>query len=219
MKKILALILALAASLALVACGAAPAGDSAEEVDYSVITTNPSTQSLTIYTQVNGKYFTEPSRHGIVFKDGSNGEKCILRGLCSEKDFYAALLSIGAEPADKLVVGVAQPDGTAFVEGQKLDVTVSWEGSNGEIPWSDIMKTGDGKPYVSDFRFGGNIKAAYAKNTGCILCIESCPVGITSNAAYAYGVVESTKTEQFYGNADDLPEDGTICKVTFTLLG
>ncbi len=219
MKKILALILALAASLALVACGAAPAGDSAEEVDYSVITTNPSTQSLTIYTQVNGKYFTEPSRHGVVFKDGSNGEKCILRGLCSEKDFYAALLSIGAEPADKLVVGVAQPDGTAFVEGQKLDVTVSWEGSNGEIPWSDIMKTGDGKPYVSDFRFGGNIKAAYAKNTGCILCIESCPVGITSNAAYAYGVVESTKTEQFYGNADVLPEDGTICKVTFTLLG
>jgi len=216
MKKFVVLILVLATALALVACGAAPAK---EEVDYSVITTNASTQTVTIYTQVNGKYFTEPSRHGVVFKDGSNGEKCILRGLCSEKDFYAALLSIGAVPADKLVAGVAQPDGTEFVEGQKLDVTVSWDGSNGEIPWSDIMKTGDGKPYVSDFRFGGNIKAAYAKNTGCILCIESCPVGITSNAAYAYGVVENTKTEQFYGNADILPEDGTIVKVTFTLLG
>ena len=207
------LILVLVLALSLVACGAAPAK---EEVDYSVITTNPSTQSVTIYTQVNGKYFTEPSRHGVVFKDGSNGEKCILRGLCSEKDFYAALLSVGGVPGDKLVFTEAQPGD--LIEGQKMDVTVSWEGSNGEIPWADIMTTGDGQPYVTDFRFGGNIKAAYAKNTGCILCIESCPVGICSNAAYGYGVVETTKTEQFYGNPDVLPEDGTICQVTFTLL-
>ena len=214
MKKLIAMILALALVLALAACGA-PAK---EEVDYSVITTNSATQSVTIYTQVNGKYFTEPSRHGVVFKDGSNGEKCILRGLCSEKDFYAALLSVGGVPGDKLYFADATPDGTQYIEGQKLDVTVSWEGSNGEIPWADIMTTGNGKPYVADFRFGGNIKAAYAKNTGCILCIESCPVGICSNAAYGYGVVETTKTEQFYGNPDVLPEDGTICQVTFTLL-
>ena len=213
MKKLISLILVLVLALSLVACGAAPAK---EEVDYSVITTNPSTQSVTIYTQVNGKYFTEPSRHGVVFKDGMNGEKCILRGLCSEKDFYAALLSVGGVPGDKLVFTEAQPGD--LIEGQKMDVTVSWEGSNGEIPWADIMTTGNGKPYVADFRFGGNIKAAYAKNTGCILCIESCPVGICSNAAYGYGVVETTKTEQFYGNPDVLPEDGTICQVTFTLL-
>lgn len=215
MKKLISLILVLVMALSLVACGAAPAK---EEVDYSVITTNPSTQSVTIYAQINGKYFTEPSRHGVVFKDGSNGEKCILRGLCSEKDFYAALLSVGGVPGDKLYFADATPDGTQYIEGQKMDVTVSWEGSNGEIPWADIMTTGNGKPYVTDFRFGGNIKAAYAKNTGCILCIESCPVGICSNAAYGYGVVETTKTEQFYGNPDVLPEDGTICQVTFTLL-
>ena len=105
MKKLIAMILALALVLALAACGA-PAK---EEVDYSVITTNAATQSVTIYTQVNGKYFTEPSRHGVVFKDGSNGEKCILRGLCSEKDFYAALLSVGGVPGDKLVFTEAQP--------------------------------------------------------------------------------------------------------------
>ena len=213
MKKLISLILVLVLALSLVACGAAPAK---EEIDYSAITTNAATQSVTIYTQVNGKYFTEPSRHGVVFKDGSNGEKCILRGLCSEKDFYAALLSVGGVPGDNLVFTEAQPGD--LIDGQKMDVTVSWEGSNGEIPWADIMTTGNGKPYVADFRFGGNIKAAYAKNTGCILCIESCPVGICSNAAYGYGVVETTKTEQFYGNPDVLPEDGTICQVTFTLL-
>lgn len=215
MKKFMALTLALVLALTLIACGAAPAK---EEVDYSKIEVNTATQTVTIYTQVNGKYFTEPSRHGIVFKDGSNGEKCILRGLCSEKDFYAALLSASGVPGDKLYFAEATPDGTQYIEGQKLDVKVSWEGSNGEVPFADIMKTGDGQPYVADFRFGGNIKAAYAKNTGCILCTESCPVGITSNAAYAYGVVEHTKTMQFYGNPDVLPEDGTICTVTFTLL-
>ena len=212
MKKLISLILALALVLSLAACGAAPAK---EEVDYSKIDVNAATQTITIYTQVNGKYFTEPSRHGIVFKDGSNGEKCILRGLCSEKDFYGALISIGGQPGDNLPL--PSPDGS-IIDGQKVDVTVSWEGSNGEIPWADIMTTGNGKPYVADFRFGGNITKAYAKNTGCILCIESCPVGICSNAAYGYGVVESTKTEQFYGNPDILPEDGTICQVTFTLV-
>ena len=78
-------------------------------------------------------------------------------------------------------------------------------------------KTGSGEPYVADIRFGGNIKSAYAANTGCILCLESCPVGITSNAAYGYGVIENTNTPQFFGNADILPEDGTIVTVTFTL--
>lgn len=211
MKKILAIVLVLALSLAFAAC-AAPA---AEEVDYSVITANASTQTVTIYTQVNGKYFTEPSRHGIVFKDGGNGEKCILRGLCDEKEFYGALISIGAVPGDNL--SLPSPDG-AIIDGAKLDVTVSWEGSDGEIPFGDCLTTGNGKPYVADFRFGGNIKAAYAKNTGCILCIESCPVGICSNAAYGYGVVENTKTEQFFGNPDVLPADGTIVTVTFTLV-
>ena len=33
-----------------------------------------------------------------------------------------------------------------------------------------------------------------------------------------YLVCSNTKTMQFYGNPDVLPEDGTICQVTFTLL-
>ena len=126
------------------------------------------------------------------------------------------MLSVGGVPGDKLVFTEAQPGD--LIEGQKLDVTVSWEGSNGEIPWADIMTTGNGKPYVADFRFGGNIKAAYPKHTGCILCIESCPVGFCSNAAYCYVVVATTKPEQFSGNPDPLPADGTLCHLTFPLL-
>ena len=90
-KKLFTILLAMAMIFALVACGGGqtessePAEEAAAaETDYSVITTDTAKQTVTIYAQVNGKYFTENSRHGVVFKDGSIGEKCIFRGLCSE---------------------------------------------------------------------------------------------------------------------------------------
>ena len=33
--------------------------------------------TVTVLTQVNGKYFTEGTRHASVFKDGSNGAKSV----------------------------------------------------------------------------------------------------------------------------------------------
>lgn len=215
-KRIFAILLALTMVFALAACGGGGQSSGDEGTDYSVITTDTAKQTVTIYAQVNGKYFTENSRHGIVFKDGGNGEKCIFRGLCSEKDFYGALVSLGLEPGDNLPLPAE--DG-ALIDGPKLDVTVTWDGQDEPVPFADCIKTGSGDPYVADFRFGGNIKRAYALNTGCILCIESCPVGITSNAAYGYGVIENTAEQEFYGNDEVLPDDGTIVQVTFTAVG
>ena len=213
MKKIISLALVLVMVLALCACGA-PKTVVDDSLSYCIVDTNA--KSVTIKCQVNGKYFNESTRHGIVFSEGSNGEKAILRGLVSEKDFYAALIGLGAVPGDNLTLPM-EPG--LFVEGEELDITISWDGSKGEIPFENIVKTGNGKPYTMDCRFGGNIINATNKFTGCIFCLDSCAVGITSNADYATCVVEGTKTEQFYGNADILPADGTIVNVTFTRLG
>lgn len=219
MKKLISLTMALALLCACLLTGCGSTGESGSkdggETDYSQIAVDTATKTVKIYAEVNGKYFTQVTRHGIVFAEGSNGEKSVLRGLCSEKDFYAALLEIGAVPGDNLNVSDAEGK---TVEGDKLDITVSWDGSDGEVPFSDCIKTGSGEPFQTDARFGGNIKAAYDYNTGCIYCLDSCPVGITSSAAYPYGAVEISKTEEFYGNADVLPEDGTLVTVTFTLL-
>lgn len=220
-KRFLVFAITVAMIFALTACGgsqtesAEPADDAAaatEETDYSQIITDTAKQTVTVYAQVNGKYFTENSRHGVVFKDGSNGEKCIFRGLCSEKDFYGQMIAAGFEPGDNLPVPC---EDDAIIEGQPLSVTVTWEGQEEPVPFEKCIKTGDGKEYVGDWRFGGNIKKAYKANTGCILCIESCPVGIVSNAAYGYGVIENTKKQQFFGNDEVVPEDGTIVQVTF----
>ena len=55
--------------------------------------------------EVNAKYFTEPTRHGVVYAKGSNGEKSVLRGLSNEKVFYQALLDGDLE---KIYAQIAQ---------------------------------------------------------------------------------------------------------------
>lgn len=178
-------------------------------------TSNTETQSVSVSedktevkmpAEVNGKYFETATRHGVVFKDGSNGEKSILRGLASEKEFHDALLEIDAEPGNNLTLESKPGE---KVDGDKLDVFVSWKGQE-EIPFSDIVKTSEEKPM--DIRFGGNLVRAEEKNTGCILCLDSCPVGITSNHNYALGASEKV---DFFGNKEILPKDGTPVTVIF----
>ena len=41
------------------------------------------------------------------------------------------------------------------------------------------------------------------------MCLDSCPVGITSNAVYTYGAVEDKKEVAFKGNEAVFPDDGT----------
>lgn len=67
-----------------------------------------------------------------------------------------------------------------------------------------------------DVRFGGNLEAAKKANTGCILCLDSCAVGITSNSSYPTGTTQN-KVSEFYGNKDVLPADGTRVSVIFRI--
>ena len=133
-------------------------------------------REVIIEAEVNGKYFNSPTRHGVVFKGGSNGDKSVLRGLCDEREFYQALVDIGAKPGNNLTF-----------EDMKLGKTV-----------------------------GGNFENAKSKRTGCILCLDSCAVGIVSDAAYETGAVEMKKIDRF-GREDILPKDGTKVLVIFRI--
>ena len=213
-KKLLVMVLGLVMAFAMCACSSS--SDSSSD-DHSQIEVDTAKQTVSVYGEVNGKYFTEVTRHGVVFKDGANGEKAIIRALGSEKEFYGALVSLGIDPSDNMPVKDQCAQGT-IVEGPQLDVTISWDGQD-PIPFEQCIKTGDGSEYKIDCRFGGNIKKAYKLNTGCIFCLDSCPVGITSNANYGWGAIETAKTVQCYGNDEVLPEDVTLVKVTFTVTG
>lgn len=227
-KKTLLMLAAIACAASLVACAkpAAPAAPAPEAPAVEApapeapaeptMTVDKEKKEVTIPAEVNGKYFTEPTRHGVVYLEGSNGEKSILRGLVNEKDFHQALLDIGAVPGNNVQLSdmKAEAGKGVSVEGSKLNVFVTWDGLGKEIPFTDIVKASEKRPM--DIRFGGNLENAKAKNTGCILCLDSCAVGITSDASYTTGTTERKEVE-FYGDDTVLPEDGTPVSVIFRL--
>lgn len=229
MKKVLSLVLMLVLVMAVLAgCNSKTTSTSATPADATAaaefklgdlsdskpLVVNNEKKEVQYLAQVNGKYFTESTRHGVVFKDGSNGEKAVLRGFANQNDFYNALIEIGAKPGDNISLDDMKL-AEETVQGSKLNVFVTWEGLGKEIPFSDILKATENRPM--DVRFGGNLENATNLKTGCILCLDSCAVGITSNAAFKANEITTTKQVTITGNGDVLPKDGTKVAVIFRL--
>jgi len=128
-------------------------------------------KKITVLSSVNGKYFTENTRHASVNTDGSNGAKSVLTAYATPEDFYNALIEIGAKPGENMT-----PDNAAetHVEGSKIGATVTWEGAGKDYDINEVITDSNGKKI--DFRFGGNLERAKNKKTGCLTCLDSCPV-------------------------------------------
>ncbi len=168
--------------------------------------------TITVLAQVNGKYFTEVTRHASVFKDGSNGAKSVLTAYANPADFYNALVEIGAKPGDNMTPDNAT---TTKVEGSAINMKVTWNGASKQYDINDVIKDSNGSKIA--FKFGGNLDRAKEKSTGCLSCLDSCPVGIISNTTYTYGSVEKTKEVKFTGNKDILPQDGTYVATVYSI--
>lgn len=214
MKKVLTVLLVASLIFSLAACS--KAAPEASKTEAKVLVVDKEAKEIKMLCEVNGKYFTEATRHGVVFAKGSNGEKSLLRGLADEKEFHQALLDIGAKAGNNLKAAdmKAAADKGVAVDGDKLNAVVTWEGQDKEIPFEDIIKASVEKPM--DLRFGGNLESAKKNNTGCVLCLDSCATGITSDAAYPTGTTQNNVVK-FYGDEDVLPEDGKVVTVTFRL--
>jgi hypothetical protein len=167
-------------------------------------------RSVSILAEVNGKYFVQPTRHGVVFKGGKFGDKAVFAGLVDPKTFYESLVRVGFKPGNNMTMENKEK---TFVEGDPLDVSVTWKGAKKTYGIDEVIKDSNGKPLA--IRFGGNLTNALELKTGCLVCLDSCPVGITSNATYTYGAVEVRKEVGFTGNKDVLPPDRTIVVITF----
>ena len=171
-------------------------------------------KEVIIETVVNGKYFKTPTRHhGIVFRGGKFGDRAVLIGETDERELYQALADIGATPGNNLLLEEYNKV-SKTVDGQKLNVFVTWDGLGKEIPFADIIKSSEERPI--DVRFGGNFETAKEQRTGCILCLDSCPIAITSDAAYATAELEDKKIDK-YIKEDVLPPDGSKVYVIFRI--
>ena len=167
-------------------------------------------KSVSFLAEVNGKYFYQPTRHFAVYATGSNGEKALLRGLVPVVDFYNALMAINAVAGENMTIENKE---VTKVKGSAFAVSVTWEGAGKAYSIDEVVIESNKKPF--EMKFGGNLATANKMKTGCLICFDSCPVGIVSNAQYTYGAIEKRNEVSMKGNKDVLPADGT--KVTVTL--
>jgi ferredoxin len=170
-------------------------------------------QSITILAKVNGKYLTESTRHAVIFKDGKFGDKSVFIAFENQNSFREAMLEIGGVAGNNMTIKNAQ---TTFVEGQKVSMSVTWKGAPKYYDVNEVIVDSNNK--LIDFRFGGNKENAKRLDTGCIACLDSCPVGIISNHTYRYGSVELRKEVGFHGNVNTLPEGDTLVAIKFQLI-
>ena len=170
-------------------------------------------KEVIIEAVVNGKYFNTPSRHhGIVFKGGKYGEMGVLISLTDEREFYQALKDIGCVEGNNLTM--EDMILSKAVKGEPLDIFVTWDGLGKEIPFEDIIKSSENRMMI--VRFGGNFEAAKSNRTGCILCLDSCPIAITSDSSYTTAELENKKIDK-YIREDVLPPDGSKVSVIFRM--
>lgn len=227
-KKLLVLMLGLLMVLSLAACGGSgdsePAADDSQETAEQAETSEPAaapediivdaeTGTVTVTAQVNGTFFDQSTMHCVVFKEGGAADGAMMAAYCDSQDFYNAMVEAGGEPWNTTDATLADGE---FTDGQKVDVTLKWDGQDTPVPLVDALKTDDGKPEV-DIRFSGNQQGNKNAGSGCICCLNSCWAGITSNAAYAFGAIDAGNPHVYLDDSV-MPADGTDVQVTFTLV-
>ena len=169
--------------------------------------------TVTVTAQVNGTFFDQSTMHCVVFKDGGAADGAMMAAYCDSQDFYNAMVQAGGEPWN--TTDARLEDGE-FTDGQKVNVTLVWDGQDTPVALGDALKTDDGKPDV-DIRFSGNQQGNKDAGSGCICCLNSCWAGITSNAAYAFGAIDAGNPHVYLDDSV-MPADGTDVQVTFTLV-
>ena len=172
-------------------------------------------KKVLIYSEVHEMNVHQPNVHwGVVFKDGKFQDRSILRAYANQLDFHDALIKIGAKPGNNLnkeTVG-------KFVEGDILEVRATWPGLGKELSLNEIFVDEKGKPFL--IKFGGNRKASEEQKTGCITCLESCWISISSNSSYPQtGAIKRflNPNSRFKGNANVLPGDGKPVILIYTV--
>lgn len=227
-KKTLILLLTFILAFCLAACGGQsepaeepaeePAAETAEETAETApaapedVVVDAENHSVTITAQLNGTFFDQSTMHYCVWKDGGAGDKCMFAAYCTAEDFYNGMIEAGGEPWNTTTDKIADGE---FTDGQKVEVTLTWEGQDTPVEMVDSVKAADGA-FDVDMRFSGNLQNNKDCGSGCIACLNSCWAGVTSNAAYGFNAIDSGEVSAFL-NDSVMPEDGTDVHITFTL--
>lgn len=165
--------------------------------------------------------FGVQGHHAIVWKGGKSKWWALFAADASDRDVRAALQSLGAKPGENLTPGSwherenpASREPDKRVEGTAVEVFVEWRGSRGRIPLAHVIAEHGHEQPRMDFRFGGNQEWQKEFQSGCIVCLYSCPGGAIGN--HAHPIRDSVRDGVVYTSIPArLPKAGT--KVTIIL--
>jgi hypothetical protein len=205
------------ATLILFSMGPVPASERVLPTRAEPLRVDSINKRVLIYAEVNPHSLNQSNPHwGVIYQGGKLHDKAILLAFCTPQEFHDALLQIGAKPGNNLRLHTSGE----IIEGDELLVSVTWPSLSRPLELADILEDSSGKGFR--IRFGGNRQRAAEEQTGCITCLESCPIGITSNAAYP--TVSSWKrvlspNSLFKGKTEVLPgREGSPVIVIYQLM-
>jgi hypothetical protein len=156
----------------------------------------------------------------VVFRGGGAATRSLFVTDTSDREVAQALRALGAQDGGGVPMEawnlrwlpfVRAPD--ARVSGSRIRVTVAWDGRE-PVELAALLEDSGGKGL--ELRFGGNEEHDEHWDSGCILCLFSCPGGVISNAAYTIRDHQRSKTQFLPSRL--MPPEGTAVEITFTLL-
>ncbi len=159
--------------------------------------------------------------HALVYEGGGAADKSLLTTPRSDTGVARELRAAGARDGGGVPMSawtlrrlplVRAPD--RRVEGSPLAIYVEWDGWSAPRELSSLLRDPGGRG--SEFRFGGNEEHNDRWESGCIVCLFSCPGGVISNARYS--IRDHVRGATRFSPAPDLPPDGTEVTVTLELL-
>ncbi|MGE5276649.1 MAG: YdjY domain-containing protein [Acidobacteriota bacterium] len=160
--------------------------------------------------------------HAIVWKSGRAHHAALLEADVSDRDVARALEAIGARPGNNLPMetwekrhdpGSAAPD--KVIAGSPVEVLLRLPGRGELLPLSAILEDPAGRGIA--LRFGGNVENIPKFQSGCIVCLYSCPGSKVGNARYTVRDYVEGVT-RFRVRRAVLPPDGTRIGVVLRLL-
>ncbi|MFP5246510.1 MAG: YdjY domain-containing protein [Thermoanaerobaculia bacterium] len=157
--------------------------------------------------------FGVQGHHAIVWNGGKSRHWALFVSPVSDRDVRKALDSLGAKRGENLTPATwnerenpksREPD--KRVEGAHIDVFVEWNGKR--IPLATLLRE-EGRPApLLDFRYGGNEQWQKDFQSGCIVCLYSCPGGAIGN--HAHPIRDYVRDGVVYASVPDrLPPSGT----------
>lgn len=159
--------------------------------DTTLILVNKEQKFVDVAGVYHPAYFNGPvglkQHHFIVWENGKSGKHALFTVYVSDSLIHDALIEASAQPGNNLTLDTwdkrkskksSEPD--KRVEGSSITIEILHENKTYTV--NQILTDKHDNPF--DFRFGGNLDFIPHWQSGCVVCLQSCPGGKVGNRSY-----------------------------------